>query len=220
MRTPSSGARCGARCRSSRWAASASRPCWRLVSHGLFSSYELVGRHETGHKVSVPRTLGIGAVCYAFNLNFGALVGALAIKLRLYDRAGLKAKQVARIIVLSIVTNWIGYLFVGGLVMLLSPPPMPQRIDLSDGALRAIGGGNDRGVAGLCAGLRAAPRQGNIGARASVCAADTARRALAAGGGRCQLGADGRDRVGVARTVGAVCAPWSVSCCSPQWPAW
>ena len=110
-----------------------------LVSHGLFSSYELVGRHETGHKLPMPRTLGIGAVCYAFNLNFGSLVGALAIKLRLYDRAGVKAKQVARIIVLSIVTNWIGYLFVGGLVMLLSPPPMPQRIDLSDGALRAIG---------------------------------------------------------------------------------
>ena len=110
-----------------------------LVSHGLFSSYELVGRHETGHKLPVPRTLGIGAVCYAFNLNFGSLVGALAIKLRLYDRAGVKAKQVARIIVLSIVTNWIGYLFVGGLVMLLAPPPMPQRIDLSDGALRAIG---------------------------------------------------------------------------------
>jgi glycosyltransferase 2 family protein len=111
-----------------------------LVSHALFSSYDLVGRHETGHKLAVPRTLGIAAVCYAFNLNFGSLVGALAIKLRLYDRAGLKPRMVARIIVLSIVTNWTGYLLVGGLVLLLSPPPMPQSIGLSDLALRAIGG--------------------------------------------------------------------------------
>ena len=75
-----------------------------LVSHALFSSYDLVGRHETGHKLAVPRTLGMAAVCYAFNLNFGSLVGALAMKLRLYDRAGLKPAMVARIIVLSIVT--------------------------------------------------------------------------------------------------------------------
>jgi uncharacterized membrane protein YbhN (UPF0104 family) len=110
-----------------------------LTSHALFSSYELVGRHETGHRVPVARTLGIGAVCYAFNLNFGSLVGALAMKLRLYDRAGVRTKQVARIIVLSIVTNWTGYLLVGGLVLLWSPPPMPPRIDLPDWALRATG---------------------------------------------------------------------------------
>lgn len=110
-----------------------------LLSHALFSSYELVGRHEIGHKVPVARTLGIGAVCYAFNLNFGSLVGALAMKLRLYDRAGLRPRQVARIIVLSIVTNWSGYLLLGGLLLLWSPPPMPPRIELAEWAVRAIG---------------------------------------------------------------------------------
>ncbi len=110
-----------------------------LLSHALFSSYELVGRHEIGHRVPIARTLGIGAVCYAFNLNFGSLVGALAMKLRLYGRAGLKARQVARLIVLSIVTNWSGYLFVGGCVLLLAPPPLPAPIDGSDTAPRALG---------------------------------------------------------------------------------
>lgn len=111
-----------------------------LLSHALFSSYELVGRHEIGHKVPVARTLRIGAICYAFNLNFGSLVGALAMKLRLYGRAGLGPKQVARVIVLSIVTNWIGYLLLGGLLLLWWPPPLPPRLELSGGALRAIGG--------------------------------------------------------------------------------
>jgi uncharacterized membrane protein YbhN (UPF0104 family) len=110
-----------------------------LVSHALFSSYELVGRHEIGHKVPIARTLGIGAVCYAFNLNFGSLVGALAMKLRLYGNAGLKPKQVARIIVLSIVTNWSGYLLLGGLLLLWWPPPLPPRFELSAGALPALG---------------------------------------------------------------------------------
>jgi uncharacterized membrane protein YbhN (UPF0104 family) len=110
-----------------------------LLSHALFSSYDLIGRHATGHQLPRRHTLGIAAVCYAFNLNFGSLVGALAMKLRLYDRAGLKPKVVARIIMLSIVTNWVGYLTLGGLVLLLAPPPMPPQIDGSEAALRAIG---------------------------------------------------------------------------------
>jgi uncharacterized membrane protein YbhN (UPF0104 family) len=110
-----------------------------LLSHALFSSYDLVGRHETGHRLPLARTLGIAAVCYAFNLNFGSLVGALAMKLRLYDRAGLKPRMVARIIVLSIVTNWIGYLSLGGALLLLAPPPMPPQIDGPAWVLHAIG---------------------------------------------------------------------------------
>jgi glycosyltransferase 2 family protein len=110
-----------------------------LVSYALFASYDLVGRQQTRHGVGVPRTLGIAAVCYAFNLNFGSLVGALALKLRLYGRAGLKPAVVVQVITLSIVTNWLGYLLLAGLLLLLAPPPMPPRIELSELALRAIG---------------------------------------------------------------------------------
>src|SRR5262245_49311952 len=61
------------------WAALAQQPvsglavagALALASHALFSSYEMVGRHEVGHRVPIWRTLGIGAICYAFNLNFG-----------------------------------------------------------------------------------------------------------------------------------------------------
>ena len=110
-----------------------------LLSHALFSSYDLVARHQTGHRLSTPRTLGIAAVCYAFNLNFGSLVGALAMKLRLYARAGLRAREVARIIVVAIVTNWLGYLALGGAVLALAPPALPSQIALSQPAVRAIG---------------------------------------------------------------------------------
>jgi glycosyltransferase 2 family protein len=110
-----------------------------LASHALFSSYDLVGRHETGHKLARARTLGIAAVCYAFNLNFGSLVGALAMKLRLYHQAGLKARTVVRIIVLAIVTNWLGYLALGGVLLVAAPPPLPLNIELPGWALRAIG---------------------------------------------------------------------------------
>lgn len=94
------------------------------ASHALFASYDLVGRHMTGHGLSVRRTLRIAAICYAFNLNFGSLVGALALRLRLYGRAGLGAARVGRVIGYSLLTNWLGWLLVGGAALALAPPPL------------------------------------------------------------------------------------------------
>ncbi|HET7527926.1 MAG TPA: lysylphosphatidylglycerol synthase domain-containing protein [Burkholderiaceae bacterium] len=110
-----------------------------LLSHALFSSFDLVGRHQTGHRVPLLRTLGIAAVCYAFNLNFGSLVGAFAVKLRLYARAGVKPERVAHIIALSLVTNWIGYLLLAGTILLVAPPPWPAWIEWPDAGARALG---------------------------------------------------------------------------------
>lgn len=106
-----------------------------LASHALFASYDLIGRRLTGHGLSVRRTLRIAAICYAFNLNFGSLVGALALKLRLYVRAGLKPATVGRVIGYGIVTNWLGYGLVGGAVLLLAPLPLA----LPAAAPRALG---------------------------------------------------------------------------------
>ena len=110
-----------------------------LFSHALFSSFDLVGRHQTGHRVSLPRTLGIAAVCYAFNLNFGSLVSAFAVKLRLYARAGVRPEQVAHVIALSLLTNWLGHLLLAGAILLIAPPPWPAWIALPDTAANALG---------------------------------------------------------------------------------
>src|SRR6185369_8735824 len=54
-------------------------------------------------------------------------------------RAGLRAREVARIIVVAIVTNWVGYLALGGTVLAFAPPPLPPQITLSESTVRAIG---------------------------------------------------------------------------------
>lgn len=111
-----------------------------LLSYALFASYDLIGRHLTRHAVTRRRTLGIAAICYAFNLNFGAAVGALALKLRLYGRVGVGAGTAARVIALSMVTNWLGYLVVTGVALMLAPPPLPAQLPpLPPIAVRALG---------------------------------------------------------------------------------
>lgn len=110
-----------------------------LVSYGLYASFDLVGRHLTGHTLSTPRTMGIAAISYAFGLNFGAWIGSIGLRLRLYTRLGLSASTVTRIVAHSLVTNWLGYLWVAGAVLLWTPPTLPQAWNLPDLALRAIG---------------------------------------------------------------------------------
>lgn len=95
-----------------------------LLSHGLVASFDLIGRRLTRHRLTRRRTMATAGVCYAFNLNFGALLGGMALRLRLYSRLGLDAGTVGRIIASSWLTNWLGYALVAGAVWVLRPPPL------------------------------------------------------------------------------------------------
>jgi len=110
-----------------------------LVSYGLYAAFDLIGRRLTGHTLSIGRTLGTAAISYAFNLNFGAWVGGLALRLRLYTRWGLEVPIVLRVVTYSMVTNWLGYLWVGGAVLLWAPPQLPTAWMLPEIGLRAVG---------------------------------------------------------------------------------
>jgi glycosyltransferase 2 family protein len=110
-----------------------------LLSYGLYASFDLIGRRLTGHALSIPGTLRVAAISYAFNLNFGALVGGFGLRLRLYMRNGLSAPVVAQVIAHSMVTNWLGYLWVGGVVLLVAPPRLSGAWAQGDLALRLLG---------------------------------------------------------------------------------
>ncbi len=110
-----------------------------LLSYGVYATFDLVGRRVTGHTLSVVRTLGISAISYAFNLNLGSWVGSLALRLRLYTRWGLPVETVVQIVAYSMATNWLGYLWVGGAVLVWAPPALAQEGPLTAGWLRAIG---------------------------------------------------------------------------------
>lgn len=110
-----------------------------LASHLLISCFDLLGRHYTGHRLPAPTVVGVNAISYAFNLNLGSLVGGVAFRFRLYSRLGLRNGVIARIMSLSMLTNWLGYLLVGGLIFMLSPPPLPDGWKIGADALPFLG---------------------------------------------------------------------------------
>lgn len=109
------------------------------ASHALYGCFDLIGRRHTGHRLPWWQSWAIAVTSYAFNLNLGSLVGGVALRARLYARAGLDEATVAQVVGISLATNWLGYgLLAGGLFAagLIAPP---EQAHIGSTALRAIG---------------------------------------------------------------------------------
>jgi glycosyltransferase 2 family protein len=101
--------------------------------------FDLVGRRVTGHELSARRTMLISYTGYYFSLNLGALIGGLAFRYRLYSPYGFTAVTIGQIIGLSVLTNWSGYVLLGGAVLAVQPPDMPADWGPSEAVLRGFG---------------------------------------------------------------------------------
>ena len=111
-----------------------------LLSHLTYSTYDLIGRHQTRHPLRVRQVLGVAFVSYAFNLNLGSLVGGFAMRYQLYARLGLPTPVITQVLGLSLLTNWLGYAFVAGAAFVLGPPELPSSWALGSAGLRVLGG--------------------------------------------------------------------------------
>lgn len=109
------------------------------ASFTLYSCFDLLGRRYTGHTLSTPTVMTVTFVSYVFNLNLGSLVGGVAFRYRLYSRLGLKTGLITRVMSFSMLTNWIGYLLLGGLVFSIMPPALPDSWPISSTHLRLVG---------------------------------------------------------------------------------
>lgn len=110
-----------------------------FASFALYGCYDLLGRSYTGHKLGAGAVMTTAAVSYGFTLNLGSLVGGIATRLRLYTRLGLQLGDINRIISFSMLTNWLGYTLLAGLVFSIWPPVLPDGWKIDTLGLRLIG---------------------------------------------------------------------------------
>lgn len=110
-----------------------------VAAHAAYISYDLLARRYTGHRLRPGQTAAVAGVCFAFNLNLGALVGGVALRYRLYGRFGLKPAVVTRILGFSVLTNWIGYSALAGTAFVSGLVDLPDSAPVSAVALRAFG---------------------------------------------------------------------------------
>ncbi len=111
-----------------------------IASYCVYGCFDLLGKWYTGHGLPWWRIMMAAFVSYAFTMNFGAAVGGLALRLRLYAKLGLNPGQIMRVMGLSMTTNWIGYSLLGGIVFAMGAVQPPSSWEISAGPLRALGG--------------------------------------------------------------------------------
>jgi uncharacterized membrane protein YbhN (UPF0104 family) len=108
-------------------------------SFALYSTYDLLGRYLTKHKLGAGTVMGVTFISYAFNLNLGSLVGGVAFRYRLYSRLGLENETITRVLGFSMLTNWLGYLVVAGAAFCFWPMALPPDWKIDGGGLRVLG---------------------------------------------------------------------------------
>ncbi|BCU56355.1 lysylphosphatidylglycerol synthase domain-containing protein [Enterobacter kobei] len=110
-----------------------------VVSYLLYGCYDLLARTYCGHKLAARQVMLVSFVCYAFNLTLSTWVGGIGMRYRLYSRLGLPGSTITRIFSLSITTNWLGYILLGGIIFTFGVVELPAHWYIDEGTLRIAG---------------------------------------------------------------------------------
>jgi uncharacterized membrane protein YbhN (UPF0104 family) len=111
------------------------------LSFVVYTTFDMIGRSYTRHKLATRCVMLVAFVSYAFNMNFGSLVGGVAFRYRLYTKFGLAKGAIMRVLGLSMLTNWLGYIALGGIVLCFFTPVLPARWHVQAAMLPWLGGG-------------------------------------------------------------------------------
>lgn len=112
-----------------------------FASYALYSCFDLIGRAYTRHHLPLRQVLPITFVCYAFSLNLGAWIGSIGLRFRLYSQLGLRPSEITKVLTLSLMTNWLGYSGLLGVVLAFGLIVPPEGWELGIPGLRLLGGG-------------------------------------------------------------------------------
>ncbi|MFO2464511.1 lysylphosphatidylglycerol synthase domain-containing protein [Pseudomonas sp. 15FMM2] len=110
-----------------------------LCSFLVYACFDLISRTYIRQPLRWKQILPVGIISYAFNLNLSAWVGGIAMRYRLYSRLGVSNSNIAKILGLSLATNWFGYMALAGAVFSSGMVTLPPGWKLSSGALQGVG---------------------------------------------------------------------------------
>lgn len=109
------------------------------LSYAVYCCFDVLGKQYAQHDLPVRQIVPVTFVCYAFNLNLSAWVGGIAMRFRLYSRLGLRAAQITRVFTMSVLTNWLGYVWLAGMIFSLGWITPPADWEIGHTALRLLG---------------------------------------------------------------------------------
>jgi uncharacterized membrane protein YbhN (UPF0104 family) len=108
-----------------------------IASYAVYCSYDLLGRHYTGHDLTRRQVLTAAFVSYACGLNLGPV--GTGFRFRLYMRLGLGAGVTAALWMVTVATNWLGFLVLAGIAFAAELIPLPAGAPIGAATLPGFG---------------------------------------------------------------------------------
>ncbi len=100
------------------------------LNYFMLFTYDLLALRHIKQSLPVRRVALVGFLGYALGNNLGTLVAATPLRFRLYTAWGLKAKQITAIVVILGLAFWSGVFWLGGIVLVTVPIPVPPEVSL------------------------------------------------------------------------------------------
>ncbi len=108
-----------------------------LASYAVYSSFDLLARRHLRQRLGRLRVLEAAFVSHAFALNLGPV--GVGFRFRAYMHSGMPAPTVAAVWLLNLVTNWLGFLAVAGVLFAAGAVALPAGWGPGAVALRPLG---------------------------------------------------------------------------------
>ncbi len=101
-----------------------------FLNYVILIGYDWLGIKYIRHAMSFPRIALASFLGYAVGNNFGTLLGGSTIRLRLYTAWGLTAVEIIKLVIILSLSFWIGLFALSGVVFVVDPLPIPDRLHL------------------------------------------------------------------------------------------
>ena len=97
-----------------------------VLGYLLLTGYDTLALRWVGSPLSYPRIALASFIAFVFSHNVGlSFFGGSAVRYRMFTSWGVTVGELARVITFNVITFWLGFLALGGAVLLLEPLPIP-----------------------------------------------------------------------------------------------
>lgn len=122
---------------------------WQGIALALFltaacylclTGYDLLAVRSLAKKPRWRSVMLNSFICHAMSINvgFSSIMGG-SIRCHYYLRKGIKGTDIIHIVTFCLVTFWLGFLILGGIIFLFLPPTVPEFIHLPFSTLQPLG---------------------------------------------------------------------------------
>ena len=108
-------------------------------SYIVLIGYDWIAVRAIGQSLPLNRIALASFLGYSASNNFGTLLGATTIRLRMYTAWGLSAIEIVKLLIVLSLTFWIGLLGLSSAVFLFDPLPVPESLHLPLSDTRPLG---------------------------------------------------------------------------------